>query len=149
MRGTCRFGLAALIVLTFASLPALAAEGVSPACGIGSAEPLWQSSKKDPQGGVSGHATCYANCATGSVLSVTCGGSCTAVDANCPSHPGYVLCHGSGSITYCSPGCPPSAPSCEALNGTSCSPSGSKRPCILDGFTYECTCHWGSWLCPI
>lgn len=41
-----------------------------------------------------------------------------------------------------------SLPDCFTLNGTSCSQSGAHKNCDSEGFTYECTCLFGSWSCP-
>lgn len=98
-------------------------------------------------GGPSTEATCSAYCAGGSILEVTCAGTCSATDVSCPSTRGWVTCN--GVTTYCPSTCPTGA-YCTAVNNTSCSPNGSKRSCLGDdGVSYQCTCVWGHWICPI
>lgn len=97
-------------------------------------------------------AACSAWCAGGTTLSINCSGTCTAVDVNCPSTNGYVICN--GVRTSCSSTCPVTPAYCESLNGTSCSPRGATTPCMgSDGVQYSCDCitFGGSsrWLCPI
>jgi hypothetical protein len=51
-------------------------------------------------------STCTASCGT-STVSCTSSGSCTAVDRNCPTTPGYVVCGGTTK----------SCPACACTNG--------------------------------
>ena len=83
--------------------------------------------------------TCTANCGT-STVSCTSSGTCTAVDRNCPSTPGYVVCN--GTTTYC--------PACACTNG-------AKRytqlsSCCYNEVAHQCrrrlreeTCVNGNW----
>lgn len=101
-------------------------------------EPLWLG------GGISARANCTAQC-IGGTKTVSCSGTCTAVDANCPSHAGFVICN--GVYSYCPTPCP--TPQCEEVNGTSCSVQGSSKACYWpDGSQYECDCFFGEWNCP-
>jgi hypothetical protein len=84
-------------------------------------------------------STCTVSCGT-STVSCTFSGTCTAVDRNCPSTPGYVVC---GATTK-------SCPACACTNGT-------KRYTQLSGCCYnevvrqcrrilrEETCINGNW----
>jgi hypothetical protein len=97
-------------------------------------------------------STCSASCLGGVTLTVNCSGSCSAVDANCPSTNGYVLCN--GVKTSCSSTCPVTPPPCESLNGTACSPRGATTSCTgSDGLVYTCNCFGTvsnpQWICPI
>jgi hypothetical protein len=60
-----------------------------------------------PSGTAGGQVTCTASCGT-STVSCTASDTCTAVDRNCPTTPGYVTC--GGTTTYCPP--------CACTNGT-------------------------------
>lgn len=85
------------------------------------------------------NSTCTVSCGATSV-SCTVSGTCTAVDRNCPSTPGYVTC---GVTTY-------TCPACACTNGT-------KRYTQLAGCCYnevvrqcrrnlrEDTCINGNW----
>ena len=82
---------------------------------------------------------CTASCGA-STVSCTSSGTCTAVDRNCPTTPGYVICN--GITTYC--------PACACTNG-------AKRYTQLAGCCYnevarqcrrnlrEDTCINGNW----
>ena len=127
---------------------ARAEEQAPPSCRIGVEQPAWL------QGGQAQvKSSCSAYCAGGSTLTVGCSGTCTAVDVNCPSTNGYVVCN--GIRTNCSSSCPATPPPyCEALNGTSCSTQGATTPCTgSDGLPYSCDCLGFAgnrhWLCPI
>jgi hypothetical protein len=90
-------------------------------------------------------STCTATCPAGGSIGASCSGTCTAVDVNCPSTAGYVLCNGVRSDCGA---CPP-GPYCQSLNGTTCSPNGSTTQCtIAEGYPQTCTCRVGHWSCP-
>jgi hypothetical protein len=147
MRGLCRSGIVILLALVFGALPfAAAADNLS--CGVASAAaPIWMARPGGGGGGVSEQSTCVANCGGGTSVSTICGGTCTAVDTNCP-FAGYVTCN--GVVTSSCPVCLGSGPDCQQTNGTSCSPVGSTMSCSpADGGTYTCKCKANHlWLCP-
>jgi hypothetical protein len=144
MRGLCRSGLVILLALVFGALP-FAATADNLSCGVASAAaPIWMTRPSGGGGGVSEQSTCVANCGNGTSVSTICGGTCTAVDINCPATPrGYVTCN--GVYTYCSYTCP-TLPSCDSVQGTSCSGSGSKFCSRPDG-EYSCFCSLSHWNC--
>lgn len=146
MRGLCRFGIIALLALTFGALPFVAAAD-APSCATTNAmAPLWMARPGGGGGGVTEQSTCVANCGSTSVSTI-CAGTCTATDVNCPYTNGYVTCN--GVYTYCPTTCP-SLPDCQASNGTYCAAVGSKMSCLTsDNFVSQCTCRTShTWLCP-
>jgi hypothetical protein len=85
-------------------------------------------------------STCTANCGTSSVSCTNSGGTCTAVDRNCPTTPGYVVC---GATTI-------SCPACACTNGakrytqlSSCCYNEEVRQCRRR--LREETCVNGNW----
>ena len=122
MKGLSRFGLAVLIALTAAGAFA-----------------------ENPGGGNSTQATCSAWCFNGTTHTVSCSGSCSAVDASCPDQLGYVACN--GGISYCPAGCP-AGPYCEDVSGTSCTVMGSWTTCAMAEGMSDCICNnMGVWFC--
>ena len=84
-------------------------------------------------------ATCTASCGA-STVSCTSSSTCTAVDRNCPTTPGYVTC--GTTTTYC--------PACACTNGTkrytqlsSCCYNETARQCRRT--LREETCVNGNW----
>lgn len=71
-------------------------------------------------------ATCTAQCADGSTVSISAS-SCSAVDAACPTQAGYVQDLGTGAITNC--------PACPCVATTACK-SGPAVSC--QSFNEEC-----------
>jgi hypothetical protein len=84
---------------------------------------------------------CTASCGTSTVsCTSSSSGTCTAVDRNCPTTPGYVVCD--GTTTYC--------PACACTNGTkrytqlsACCYNEVVRQCRRN--LREETCVNGSW----
>lgn len=84
-------------------------------------------------------STCTASCGT-STVSCTSSGTCMAVDRNCPTTPGYVICD--GTTKYC--------PACACTNGaqrytqlSSCCYNEVARQCRRT--LREETCVNGNW----
>lgn len=132
-----------------AQVPSFLAHGEAPpSCGTGMEKAVWLKGGKPTD-----KASCSAWCSGGTQLSVSCSGSCTAVDVNCPYTNGYVVCN--GVKTSCTYICPLGTYSyCAQVNGTSCSPQGATTSCWgSDGLPYGCDCMgFGGtleWICPI
>jgi hypothetical protein len=132
---------------TQAQLPSFLADSEAPpSCGTGVEKAVWLAGGKPTD-----KASCSAWCSGGTQISVSCSGSCTAVDVNCPQTNGYVVCNGvKTSCQYVCPG----GTYCEQLNGTSCPFRGATTSCWgSDGLAYSCDCMGFSgtlhWLCPI
>lgn len=112
----------------------------------GQCSPIRLSDPFDP--GSSLDSTCTASCDSGSV-SVTCSGTCTAVDQVCysdgSSSGGYVTCNG---VTTSRCGECSNLPPCSEYYGQSCSPDGSTAQCdAFNGYPAFCECVGGTWEC--
>jgi hypothetical protein len=97
---------------------------------------------------------CYATCGPGSSVSVTCSGSCMAVDQNCDAGvQGYVQCSG-GTRQDCAP--------CERCTAWTYCPDNGSVQCsgwycddfghglcnvMCDGYHYFCPGHFGEEVC--
>jgi Tfp pilus assembly protein PilV len=141
---TSRIGVVAVLGFLVAAatqaqaMPFLSFADIAPACKASTGTEVAPNN-------VSTQVSCSATCYNGTTVSTTCTGTCTAVDANCAGNQsGWVSCN--GFYTTCQ-SCPVS---CEATNGTACSPNGSQKECVMsDNFVGSCNCFRSRWTCTL
>jgi hypothetical protein len=86
-------------------------------------------------------ATCIANCGSGTPVSCTYTGTCSATDRNCNAEQGHVTCD--GSTTWCQPACPGCPPTwCTQDCSAQCDPCPGTLICNESHCTSHCKCDF-------